>query len=180
MEARNQLAPVGAASSSGQTLQSVVASERKAELSADSAAVKVLVADDQQDFAHSLARLLGVWGHETQIAANVYAVLETAEFFRPDIVLMDIDMPGLDGREACRSLRRTDWGVGLRIIAVSGRTPEPAGEGAVAAGFDFSLQKPVDVNLLKRLIASLSGGCGVVLQELPPLPDAPRSTRPLS
>src|SRR5579872_4399726 len=74
------------------------------------APLRALIIDDHADFASSIARLLDLWGHQTQIAADGLAALETGEAFRPDFILVDLKMPGIDGYQVCQRVRATAWG----------------------------------------------------------------------
>ena len=119
------------------------------------AARRVLVVDDNIDSAQSLALLLEMMGHATATAYDGLQALERAARFAADVVLLDIGMPRLDGIEVCRRLRATDAGRAMFIVALSGLD---RGEGRVQIGpgaFDAQLVKPVELDELTRLLATL-------------------------
>jgi CheY-like chemotaxis protein len=115
---------------------------------------RVLIVDDNYDGAESLAMLLEEYGHETHLAHDGAEALEVAERVRPDAVLLDIGLPKLNGYEVCRRLRQHPWGEGLLLAALTGWGQEEDRQRSVDAGFDTHLVKPVDHDLLLRLLAS--------------------------
>lgn len=116
-------------------------------------ACRMLVVDDQPDVLHSLARLLRSLGQEVATASDGREALETAERFRPDLVLLDLGMPRLDGYATCQRLRAQPWGADLTIVATSGWGREEDRRRCEAAGFDRHLLKPVALADLLDLIA---------------------------
>jgi CheY-like chemotaxis protein len=115
---------------------------------------RILVVDDNQDSAASLALLLKIYGHEAQTAHDGLEAVRAAEQFRPDVVLMDLGLPKLDGFEAARRIRERIWSAGLVLIALTGRDGEEDRSRSLAAGFDHHLVKPVDVAALTKLLAA--------------------------
>lgn len=117
------------------------------------AAGRVLVVDDWQDGADSLAMLLGLAGYETATAYNGAQALEVAERFHPDTVILDINMPVMDGQQAARELRKTLDKQDVVLVALTamdrGRDGNPMDD------FDLYLQKPCDTNLLLNLLSHL-------------------------
>ena len=113
---------------------------------------RVLIADDNVDAAESLAILLRLSGHCVVVAHDGLAALQLAARERPDVVVLDIGMPGMNGYEVARSLRREDWGRRLRLIAVTGWGQEEDKRRAAAAGFDTHLTKPFEPELLEALV----------------------------
>lgn len=85
-----------------------------------SAARRILVADDNKDAADSLAMILALSGHQVRVAHDGRAALSVAQAFRPEVALLDLGMPGLDGYELARSLRREPWGGELYLVALTG------------------------------------------------------------
>src|SRR5690606_9551427 len=81
---------------------------------------RVLVVDDNEDGAESLATFLQIGGHEVKTAYDGEAAVAAAEAFRPEVVLLDIGMPKLNGYEACRRIRESDWGRDMVLIAQTG------------------------------------------------------------
>ena len=120
---------------------------------APSGARRVLVADDNYDNAESLALLLRMGGHCVEVARDGLEALAVAERFRPDVVLLDIGMPELDGRGCCRRLRGQPWGRDMLIVALTGWGRDEDRQRSSEAGFDLHLVKPVDVAALRDLLA---------------------------
>jgi CheY-like chemotaxis protein len=87
------------------------------------------------------------------VAHDGLAALELAERERPDVAVLDIGMPGMNGYEVARSLRREHWGRGLRLIAVTGWGQDEDKRRATAAGFDSHLTKPFEPDHLEALVA---------------------------
>jgi signal transduction histidine kinase/ActR/RegA family two-component response regulator len=119
---------------------------------------RLLVADDNSDSATSLSILLNDAGYDVRTAGDGAQALETAAQFRPDIVLLDIGMPKLNGYEVARHLRRQPWGRNMLLIAVTGWGGVDHRQQTAQAGFDHHLTKPVDPAELTRLLASLTTG----------------------
>jgi CheY-like chemotaxis protein len=120
----------------------------------DSIARRVLVVDDSVDAAESLAMLLTLEGHEIYKAHDGAEAVRTAERVRPDIVLMDIGLPILNGYEACRRIRNHAWGAAITLVAITGWGQDEDREQSNAAGFDIHLVKPVDHDELLRVVGS--------------------------
>jgi PAS domain S-box-containing protein len=118
------------------------------------ARAKVLVVEDNPDAAQALAELLELWGHEVAVAVDGTAALRTVESFRPDVVLMDIGLPGMDGYELARRLRERPDLRGARFIALTGYGQEADRRRSAEAGFDDHLTKPADPGLLRELLAN--------------------------
>ncbi|MBL8112640.1 MAG: PAS domain S-box protein [Acidobacteria bacterium] len=114
---------------------------------------RVLIVDDNKDGAESLAMLLTLEGHETHTAHDGLAALEAAERLRPEIVLLDIGLPLLNGYEVCQRLREQTWGKAMKLVALTGWGQEDDRRKSSKAGFDHHLVKPVDHVALARLIA---------------------------
>jgi signal transduction histidine kinase len=114
---------------------------------------RVLVADDNADALDSLAELLTLNGHEVFRAADGAAALELAERSRPDVALLDIGMPRLDGYELARRIRAQPWGAHVQLIALTGWGQESDRQRSRESGFDGHLTKPVDQHLLDRLLS---------------------------
>jgi PAS domain S-box-containing protein len=140
-------------------LESRSGAERSAERRAPrrpGVARRVLVVDDNVDAATMLDMLLRSLGHETRVAHEGAAALRIAEEFHPDIVLLDIGMPGIDGYEVARRLRASR-NRPMRIVAVTGWGQEADRERSREAGFDLHLVKPVDANELARALSDRNG-----------------------
>ena len=107
-------------------------------------AVRILVADDNRDAAASLATLLTLDGHEIAVAHDGEAALASAEAFRPDVALLDIGMPNLNGYEVAQSIRAAQWGRSMLLVAVTGWGQSEDKRRAHEAGFDHHFTKPLD------------------------------------
>jgi PAS domain S-box-containing protein len=114
---------------------------------------RILVVDDNTDAASSLARLLEITGNETQTAHDGLQALEAAEKFRPDVVLLDIGLPRLNGYDACRHIREQPWSKGMVLVALTGWGQDEDRRKSEEAGFDYHLIKPVDYAVLMKLLA---------------------------
>jgi signal transduction histidine kinase/integral membrane sensor domain MASE1/ActR/RegA family two-component response regulator len=115
--------------------------------------LRVLIVEDNVDSADSLAHLLRRRGHETHIARDGNQGLASARALRPDVVLLDIGLPGLDGFEVARHLREEADAEGLLLVALSGYGQESDRRRAREAGFDHHLVKPVDLEALGAVLA---------------------------
>jgi len=116
---------------------------------------RVLVADDIPDAASSLAMLCEMYGAEVRLALDGVETVEVAASFRPDVILMDITMPKLDGYSAARAIRREPWGKQMTLIALTGWGRSSDLQAAREAGFDGHLLKPVAPEALVKLINTL-------------------------
>jgi PAS domain S-box-containing protein len=118
---------------------------------------RVLVVDDDDAVADSMSMLLQINGHDVRVAASGKAALEIARSFRPQVVLLDIGLQGMDGYEVARQLR-AEQGEAIRLIAVTGYGDEEARSLSVAAGFDQHLVKPVPPDIIFKLLAEIGYG----------------------
>ena len=114
---------------------------------------RILVVDDNQDAAATLALLLGLMGHETRTANDGIEALEVTDEFHPDVALLDIGMPRLNGYDTARRLRQDSWGREMLLVALSGWGQDADRLKSSKAGFDMHLVKPVDVSEIQRLLA---------------------------
>lgn len=114
---------------------------------------RVLVADDSRDSAESLGMLLELAGHEVRLAYDGQEALEVADSFLPDVMLLDIGLPKLDGFEVASRLRQDQRHDRMLLMAVTGYGTDSDRDRARAAGFDHHLVKPVDPKLLRDLVA---------------------------
>ena len=119
---------------------------------------RILVVDDNEDAAEWLATVLGLNGHETHVAHDGLEAVRSAERIHPDAVLLDIGLPRLDGYEVCRRIRAQSWGHDLLLVALTGWGQEEDRQKSRDAGFDAHLVKPVDDEVLLKLLASLPSG----------------------
>jgi PAS domain S-box-containing protein len=113
---------------------------------------RILVVDDNRDAAESLGMLLELWGCKVRVAFDGRQALGSLESFRPDVVLLDIGMPEMDGYEVARKLRADPRGRDVLLVALTGWGQEEDKRRARDAGFDEHMRKPVDPALLNTLI----------------------------
>ncbi len=129
---------------------------------------RILVLDDNADQAGSLTLLLTLWGHDVRTAHDGPSALTEAAAFRPEVVFLDIGLPGMDGHEVARRLRR-DPGLGQAfLIALSGYGTDEDRRHSQEAGIDTHIVKPVEPGALRELLAGL--GPGGSMQGVPILP----------
>ena len=114
---------------------------------------RILIVDDNSDAAEMLSIMFGGWGHETRVEYDGPAAITAVETFQPDIVLLDLGLPTMDGYETGRRLRQTDAGRTALIVAVTGWGQEQDIIRSRAAGLDRHLVKPVAPQVLRALIA---------------------------
>lgn len=118
--------------------------------------LRVLVADDNADSAESLALLLRRAGHEVHVARDGYEAIETADRVAPDVLLLDIGMPRLNGYEVARRVRQRPWGEGAVLVAVTGWGQAEDRQQASGAGFHHHLVKPVEPEKLNAVLGSVA------------------------
>lgn len=122
--------------------------------------LRVLVVDDNEDAANMFAEVLGIWGHDVQRAYTGPIALEMAAAYRPDVVLLDIGLPGINGYEVARRLRQIPHLEGVTIIALTGYGQDSDRQLAKEAGFDEHLTKPVDLVEVEQLLTTLLSPSG--------------------
>ncbi len=116
---------------------------------------RVLIVDDNVDSAESLADLLTLSGHEARTAHDGLAGVAAAEAFRPDVVVMDLGMPKLNGYEAARRIRAEPWGAAVVLVAQTGWGSAEDRRKTREAGFDHHLVKPVDPAAMLKMLAAV-------------------------
>jgi PAS domain S-box-containing protein len=114
---------------------------------------RILVVDDNRDAADSLAMMLEMMGHETSTAYDGQEAVQAAATFRPEVILLDIGLPKMNGYEVARHIRQQEWGKGLALIALTGWGQAEDKRRALEAGFDHHLTKPVAAAALEKLLA---------------------------
>ncbi|HVR97214.1 MAG TPA: ATP-binding protein [Thermoanaerobaculia bacterium] len=114
---------------------------------------RILVVEDNADTADALAELLRLWGHEVTVVHDGLMALEAARNVRPEVVLLDIGLPGMDGYEVARALRSLGSLDGALLIALTGYGQDSDRHRSQLAGFDHHMVKPVDVPRLRQIIA---------------------------
>jgi signal transduction histidine kinase len=128
---------------------------RERECTAPAAPRRILVVDDERLSAASLEMLLRLEGHEIRTAHDGLEAVGVADAFRPDVVLLDIGLPKLNGYEVAQRIRHQPWGQGMVLIALTGWGQEADRHRSQEAGFAHHLVKPVDPSALLHLLASL-------------------------
>jgi PAS domain S-box-containing protein len=131
------------------------AADESGEIAAVHARRRILVVDDNRDAAESLAQLLQLSGHETHLAHDGLEAVDAAATFRPEVVLLDIGLPKLNGYDAARRMRETAWGKDMVMVALTGWGQDEDRQKSAGAGFDAHLVKPVDPETLMTLLADL-------------------------
>jgi CheY-like chemotaxis protein len=114
-----------------------------------------LLVDDNRDAVESLATMLRLTGNEIHMAHDGIEAVERAEAIRPEVVVMDVGMPRLNGYDAARRIRAQEWGRGMVVIALTGWGQESDRRQSREAGCDDHLLKPVDPTLLSERIGEL-------------------------
>jgi CheY-like chemotaxis protein len=113
---------------------------------------RILVADDNRDAAQTLAMMLELDGHEVRVAYDGREALQIAEEFLPQVALLDIGMPNMDGCQTARHIRQRPWGRSVMLVALTGWGQAQDRENATEAGFDRHLVKPYSGETLQGLI----------------------------
>jgi CheY-like chemotaxis protein/two-component sensor histidine kinase len=113
---------------------------------------RILVADDNRDAADTLSAFLELDGHEVRTAYDGVEALHIAEQFAPQIALLDIGMPNLDGYQTARRIRQQSWGSSMMLVALTGWGQEEDRRQATEAGFNCHLVKPADPQTIGALI----------------------------
>ena len=116
---------------------------------------KILVVDDNHDSALSLAMMLSIMGHDTRTAHDGESAVEAAESFLPEVVLLDIGLPKLNGYEVAQRIREQPWGSSMFLIAVTGWGQEEDRQRSSEVGLNVHMVKPVEPAVLEKLLADL-------------------------
>jgi CheY-like chemotaxis protein len=119
-----------------------------------------VIVDDNHDNADSLSILLEMAGNKTFMAHDGVEAVAAIEKHRPDVVLLDIGLPKLDGHEVCRRVRQQPWGRNMVLIALTGWGQDEDRRKSAEAGFNGHLVKPVDYDQLLQLLSSFTNGSG--------------------
>jgi CheY-like chemotaxis protein len=114
---------------------------------------RVLVVDDNRDAAETLAALLELWGHRVRVVHDGPAALQASAVDPPDVVLLDIGLPGMDGYAVAARLHEQATTRDARIIALTGFGQDADRRAALAAGFEDHLTKPVNPESLRQLLS---------------------------
>jgi CheY-like chemotaxis protein len=124
---------------------------------------RIVIVDDNRDSADSLATLLQITGNETYLAHDGIEAIELIEKHRPEVVLLDIGLPKLNGHEVCRRVRKQPWGKHIVMIALTGWGQDEDRRKSEEAGFNGHLVKPVDYDKLLKLLSSLTNSADIKL-----------------
>ena len=123
----------------------------------DRSRLRVLVVDDNEHAAQALAMIIDLWGHESRLAFHGDEAFASAEEFRPDVVLLDIGLPGMDGFTVARSLRADPRFRDAILLATTGYHHDEVRTRAAEAGFDRHMIKPLELDRLEAFLAKLAG-----------------------
>jgi CheY-like chemotaxis protein len=118
---------------------------------------RILVVDDNHDGCDSMAALLSIDGHTVQTEYDGVSAIAAAEKFRPQVILMDLGMPKMNGYDACAHIRAQAWSKDMLVVAMTGWGQKEDKLRAQQAGFDAHLVKPVDPDELQRLLVGTPG-----------------------
>jgi two-component system, OmpR family, response regulator len=113
---------------------------------------RILLVDDSVDAAQAMSMLLEALGHEVRTEYDGPRALASVDQFRPDVVVLDIGLPGMDGFEVARELRKRDATRHVLMLAMTGYGSDADRQDALAAGFDHHLTKPVSIDALEALL----------------------------
>lgn len=128
----------------------------KRQKSAAPSACRVLVVDDNRDAVETLVRVLALWGHDARMATDAAAALDQAREFHPDVILMDISMPGVSGYDLARQIRKIEGLESVVLVALTGYGLEEDRRKSQEAGFDHHWVKPADPVALEQLLNSVA------------------------
>ncbi len=120
-----------------------------------SSSLRILVVEDTYDIADTMVLLLQLWGYQTAVVYDGEQALETAPSFRPDVVLLDIGLPGMDGFELASHLRRLPGLTKTLLVAISSYGRETDIRRGRTVGIDFHFLKPVDPSEVRKLLAKV-------------------------
>jgi CheY-like chemotaxis protein len=115
--------------------------------------LRVLVIDDNRHAAESLALIVKLWGHESRLAHDGHGAFEVVDAFQPEVVLLDIGLPGMDGYTVCRRIRERTAQNPALMIATTGYGRDEDRSRSRESGFDHHLVKPLDLDQLESLLA---------------------------
>ncbi len=126
--------------------------DRTSDPTGENATRRVLIVDDSEDAATLLAEVITALGHSPLVAHEGTTAIDLARQFRPDIALIDIELPVMDGYQLAGHLRREPWARGLHLVAVTGHAESDARQQSRAAGFHDHIAKPLDLATIQRIL----------------------------
>src|SRR5947207_15889763 len=132
-----------------------MATQQNARESLHPHALRVLLVDDNKDQADSLAQLLSGWGHEVRVVYDGLTALEAAQAYQPNLAMIDLGLPGIDGYQVALRLRRDPALKDTKLIAVTGAVWQDASARSAQYGFDDHFAKPVDLDRLRTLLSNM-------------------------
>lgn len=119
--------------------------------------LRVLIVDDNQDAADTMGRMLRFMGNTVRIVHDGEQALSGAAEFQPDLLLLDLGLPKLNGYDVCRRIRQQPGGMRMIIVAVTGWDRDEDCRRTTEAGFDYHWVKPVNPATLRKLLADIKG-----------------------
>ncbi len=119
-------------------------------------ATRILDVEDNKDSANSLEMLLRLQGNETCTAYDGQQAIEAAAAFLPELILLDIGLPKLNGYEVARRIRQEPWGRDMILVALTGWRQDDDRRRSQEAGFNFHIVKPVELAVLEKLLDEIS------------------------
>jgi CheY-like chemotaxis protein len=130
--------------------------------------LRVLVVEDDTESLQLMGALLSIWGYEPRLTPDGPAGLRAATTEMPDVALLDLGLPGMDGFEVAQKLRATPGGSSILIVAVTAFRGESHRDKAFECGFDKYLMKPVDIETLRLVLAEAAPRTEAVSSSAPP------------
>ena len=118
---------------------------------------RVLLVDDNVDSTEPLSLLLQAKGHDIRVAVEGEGAISVADAFHPNCVVLDLGLPGMDGYEVARRLRKRPYGSEMVLVALTGWAGKEVRTKAAEAGFDYHLVKPVNWEELERIVTAADG-----------------------
>ena len=116
---------------------------------------RILIVDDNRDAGKSLGLLLKIAGHVVDFAFDGEEAIAKAELFRPELILLDIGLPKINGYDACREMRTREWGKTIKMVALTGWGQAEDRRKSHEAGFDRHLVKPIEYGELTKILAEI-------------------------
>jgi len=119
---------------------------------------RILVVDDNRDAATTLALLLSLEGHDTTVAYDGLEARDKARAWRPDVMILDLGLPGINGYDVCRAVRQDPAGADVLMVALTGWGQDTDQQRSAEAGFDVHLVKPVEHEHLRDILLAGTAG----------------------
>jgi CheY-like chemotaxis protein len=132
--------------------ETVASDENESKPKAGAKRLRILVVDDNLDAQATLALYLGLQGNEVHTATDGLKAIAIAKSKRPQLIILDIGLPEMNGYDVCREIRQQSWGKRIVIVALSGWGQKEDKEKAIASGFDVHFTKPLDPAVLEDFL----------------------------